>query len=167
MKELIKKPVDFNKIEFWAATTMYVFSVFLLVSKATQGDEFSSWTSNRGQFSDRHLEYSFFSNYFIPKLIRYSFLYCSYLLLSLTIVPSIIKKERLGINILLIVILFIILGVVFGVTDTWIKAYMFADFKNREDVYDTLFKSNFVYSFWLIMVFAFYQILKFTALYYL
>jgi two-component system LytT family sensor kinase len=167
MKELIKKPVDFNKIEFWAATTMYVFSVFLLVSKATQGDEFSTWTSNRVEFSDRHLEYSYFSNYFIPKLIRYSFFYCSYLLLSLSIVPAMIKKERLVINITLIIILFLTLGVVFGVTDTWIKAYLFADYKNRQDVYDVLFKSNFVYSFWLIMVFAFYQVLKFTALYYL
>lgn len=165
MKELIKKPIDFNKIEFWAATTMYVFSVFLLVSKATQGND-SNWTSNSDEFINRHLEYSYFSNYFIPKLIRYSFFYCSYLLLSLSIIPPLIKRERTGLNITLIIILFIILSVVFGTTDTWIKGYLFADYKNEEEVYATLFKSNFVYSFWLLMVFAFYQILKSTALYF-
>jgi len=167
MKELMKKPVDYNKIEFWAATTMYVFSVFLLVSKATQGEDFSNWTSNRIQFQDRHLEYAYFSNYLIPKLVRYSFLYCSYLLLSLTIVPSVINKERMALNITLTFILFIILGVVLGTTDTWIKGYLFADNTNKEDVYATLFKSNFVYSFWLIMVFTFYQVLKSVTLYYL
>ncbi len=165
MKDLIKKPIDFGRIEFWAATTMYVFSVFLLVSKATQGND-SNWTSNSDEFVNRQLEYSYFSNYFIPKLIRYSFFYCSYLLLTLAIIPSLIKKERLGLNIVLIIILFIALSVALGITDTWIKGYLFADNKDKEAVYETLFKSNFIYCFWLMMMFAFYQIIKSTGLHF-
>ncbi|MEO5997593.1 MAG: histidine kinase [Chitinophagaceae bacterium] len=167
MKELIKKPLDINKIEFWAVTTMYVFAVFLLVSRATQGDTYSNWSSNSMQFHDRHLEFSYFSNYFIPELIRYSVFYGLYLLLVYSIIPPIIEKKRVGLNILLILILFITLGAVFGITDTWIKGYLFADYKNREEVYEMLFKANFVYSFWLLMVFAFFIILKFTAIHYL
>ena len=165
MKDLIKKPIDFSRIEFWAATTMYIFSVFLLVSKATQGND-SNWTSNSDEFVNRQLEYSYFSNYFIPKLIRYSFFYCAYLLLTLAILPSLIKKERIWFNIVLIIILFIALSVALGTTDTWIKGYLFADNKNKEAVYETLFKSNFIYCFWLMMIFAFYQIIKSTALYF-
>ena len=104
MKELIKKPLDINKIEFWAVTTMYVFAVFLLVSRAAQGDTFSNWTTNSMQFHERHLEYSYFSNYFIPKLIRYTIFYGAYLLLVYTIIPPIIEKKRIGLNIVLIII---------------------------------------------------------------
>jgi two-component system LytT family sensor kinase len=165
MKEWTKRPIDFNKVEFWAATTMYVFSVFLLVSKATQGND-SLWTINSDEYTYRHLEYSYFSNYFIPKLIRYSFFYCAYLLLTLSIIPPLVKKERIWLNIIMIIILFIILSIMLGTTDTWIKGYLFADYKNKEEVYETLFKSNFIYCFWLMMIFAFYQIIKSTGLHF-
>ncbi len=167
MKDLIKRPLDVNKVEFWAATTMYVFAVFLLVSKATQSEEYSNWTLNSGQFRDRHLQFSYFSNYFIPKLVRYTAFYGAYAVMVFRIIPAIVQKARLGTNTLLIIVVFFLLGAIFGVTDTWIKGYLFADYENRQDVYDILFRSSFVYSFWLIMVFAFFQILKYSAMYFL
>lgn len=165
MKDLIKKPVDIDKIEFWAASTLYVFAVFLLVSNAAKGDFSSNWTFTGQQFADHHLRFDYFANYFVPQIIRYSLFYAGYVLLSKCIIPPILKKQNIGLYLISIVGLFFIIGCVNMVTDTWFKGYLFADYKTDQEVYNFLFNSNLIYAFWLMMMFALYAVIKYIAQY--
>jgi two-component system LytT family sensor kinase len=60
MKNIIKNPSDINKIEFWAATSIFVFSVFFLVSSSVT----NQWRPERFRFEGVYQQYSYFSNYF-------------------------------------------------------------------------------------------------------
>ncbi|MDB5120876.1 MAG: histidine kinase [Sphingobacteriales bacterium] len=165
MKEFIKKSVDLHKIEFWAATCVYVFSIFVLVSGATDGDFSSNWTPYSYEFEQRHLIQSYFANYFFPQIVKYTFLYCSYLLLNYYIVPAFLRKENIALNTIYTLTIFALMGLAFGIADTWIQGYLFADFKSDDEVYSQLFKSSFVYSFWLLMMYSLYSVMKYTAQY--
>lgn len=165
MKEFIRKSVDINKIEFWAATCMYVFSIFVLVSSATRDDFTSSWNPYNYEFEKRHLLQSYFGNYFFPQIIKYTFLYGSYLLLTFYIVPAFLRKENVVLNSIYTLALFATLGFAFGIADTWIQGYLFADFQSDDEVYNQLFKSSFVYAFWLLMMYSLYSVMKYTAHY--
>ena len=165
MKEFIKKPIDVNKIEFWAATCMYVFSVFVLVSSATKGNFASGWTPYSYEYEKRHLFQSYFGNYFCPQIIKYTSLYSSYLLLNFYVIPAFLRKENVVLNAIYTFVIFAILGLTFGIADTWIQGYLFADYKSDADVHNLLFNSSFVYSFWLLMMYTLYSVMKYTAQY--
>lgn len=53
---------------------------------------------------------------------------------------------------------------VLGTSDTWIKGYLFAEY-NEEMLYSKLFEESAIYAFWLILMFAFYNTIKFLAIY--
>ena len=161
MKDFIKKPTDINKIEFWAATTMFVFSVFFLVSGSIN---LSNGESTKYLFNEVHQEYSYFSNYFLPVLIRYSVFYGSYLLLTFYIVPSVSRKQNITLNIIFILALFSMISVILAITDTWIQGYLF-DSYGEQELYNILFQASFIYSFWLLMMFFLYTAIKHLAIY--
>jgi hypothetical protein len=165
MKEFIKKPIDVNKVELRAITCMYVLSIFILVSQAMRGDKLSNISEYQYQFQQRHLAYSYFSNNFLPQIIKYTVFYCTYLLLSFYIVPSFTRKERVVQNCIYTVLLFSFVAVVISITDTWLKGYLFVDALSENKVYNQLFREGSLYSFWLLMIFALYSVMKYVAQY--
>ena len=160
MKNLIKTPWDINRIEFWAASTMFVFSVFFLVSGAVN----NNWQPNSSMFGEAHQQYSYFSNYFIPMLSRYVLFYTSYCLLTFIIVPPILKRKNITIYILLAILIFYLISIVLATSDTWIKGYLFAEYK-EDELYSKLFEESAIYAFWLMLMFALYNTIKFLAIY--
>jgi two-component system LytT family sensor kinase len=90
MKNIIKNPSDINRIEFWAATTMFVFSVFFLVSGAIN----NNWEPGKYEFDEAHQHYSYFNNHFLPMLSRYISFYASYCLLTFVISTSPKQKRK-------------------------------------------------------------------------
>ncbi len=161
MKNLIKNPSDINRIEYWAATTMFVFSIFFLVSGSVNVQE---WRFNRDSFTEAHQEYAYFNNYFLPSLARYITFYGSYLLLAFFIVPPLSRRENITLNIIFTVLIFYIISVVLAVTDTWLQGYLFSSF-TEDQLYAKLFQESAIFSFWLLMMFALYNIIKFLAIY--
>lgn len=160
MKDLIKHPADINKIEYWAATTMFVFSVFFLVS----GSINQNWNPNEYQFSEAHQRYSYFSNYFLPQLIRYSIFYGAYLLLTFCMVPPLSRKQNVTLNLIFAFTVFSIVSVILAITDTWIKGHLFSSYK-EDELYDIVFQDGFIYSFWLMMMFFLYIGIKHVVIY--
>lgn len=160
MKEIINKPADINKIEFWAATTMFVFSIFFLVS----GSINQNWVPDKFEFTEAHQQYSYFYNYFLPSLVRYSVFFGSYLLLTFLIVPPISRKQNVALNIILTLGIFYFLSIVLGTTDTWLRGYLFTDYGENE-LYAKLFQESIMYSFWLLLMFALYTAIKQLAIY--
>ncbi|MFA5244656.1 MAG: histidine kinase [Pedobacter sp.] len=160
MKNLIKNPSDINRIEYWAASTMFVFSIFFLVSGAIN----NSWQSGQDEFQQAHQQYSYFSNYFLPMLCRYFTFYTSYCLLTFVIIPPLIRKENITLNILFTLLVFYLVSVVLATTDTWIQGYLFSKY-SEDELYAKLFQESAIYAFWLMMMFALYTSIKFFAIY--
>ena len=160
MKNIIKSPTDINKIEYWAATTMFVFSVFFLVSSSIT----DKWSFNEYTFNQAHQQYSYFSNYFVPTLFRYVTFYGAYCLLTFVIVPPLSKKDGLTLNIIFAVGIFFLISLILATTDTWTQGHLFGQYKEGE-LYSKLFQNNALYSLWLLMMFALYTSIKLVAIY--
>lgn len=161
MKNFIKNPSDINRIEYWAATTMFVFSIFFLVSSSVNIPE---WRYDPRTFEEAEQHYSYFNNYFLPALVRYITFYGSYLLLSFIIVPPLTRKENITVNIILTLVIFYLISVVLAVTDTWLRGYLFSTY-SEDELYAKLFQESAIFSFWLMMMFALYNIIKYLAVY--
>jgi hypothetical protein len=52
-----------------------------------------------------------------------------------------------------------------GVTDTWLKAYSFAEYPNHQTVENMIISSNATFAAWLMLIFAFYSAIKTTGAY--
>ena len=91
MKEYISNPANIRRIEFWAATTIFVFALFLMVQAVLSND----WVAVNGSPESQRLRVNYF---FVSRLIRYIIFYTGFLLLSFVIVPKLIKKESLILN---------------------------------------------------------------------
>lgn len=158
MKDFINKPANFNRIEFWAATTLFVFLVFFHISDAVHNGE------TRAQVSSAEANVPF-SYYFVAKLIQYAVLYLAFLFLNFIVVPKLIRKEGLFQNILSVILTLLAAGTVFGVKDTYLKYNLAPADKPDWTVHNFLFRSGFLYASWLLLVFGFYTAIKYTGLY--
>jgi two-component system, LytTR family, sensor kinase len=165
MKDLVIKPESLPKPEFWAATTIFVFSVFFLITPALDNDFAEIRTSNSWYFNEAHVPFNYYRNYFIPQLVKYITLYLSFLVLNFAVLPKLLRKEALVQNILFILLTFLAIGLVLGTTDTYLKSYLFPRYSTEENLYNALFQSSFLYAFWLILLFGFYAIIKYISLY--
>ncbi|MBE7176792.1 MAG: hypothetical protein INR69_10325, partial [Mucilaginibacter polytrichastri] len=72
MELTLKRPYDLKKLELWAATALYALAIIFMIPKVnTQGiQDFSA--PNKYGFDNGRYIYSFFANYFMPQLVRYS-----------------------------------------------------------------------------------------------
>jgi len=161
MKDLVIKPENVKNIEFWAATTIFVFAVFFHISGATNNGS----APNKAYFDEANVAFYYYQNYFVPQLIKLIFLYLAFLLLNFRVVPDLIKKENLYLNIFLIILVFLVLGLVYGITDTYYKNYLFRRFSTEDDTYQFIFQQSFIYAFWLIFLFGFYSLIKYAGIF--
>ena len=157
MKEFISNQKNIHRIEFWAATMFFIFFLFFYISHAVGFDDTA--TTSLGYVR------SPFNFSFLSQMVRYGTLYGAFLLLDLIIAPQLIRKEHIVLNILILISLFLIAGLVFGVTDTYLKAYLLNRFNTLNDAYIYIFQKSFLYTAWLLVIFGFYTLIKYTGLY--
>ena len=158
-------PFDINKIEFWGATLLYVLSIFILVSGAARQGMSPGWGPNDNPFNEHHLKYSYYANYMIPMFFRNTFFYGAYLVLTFYLVPKLIMRKYIVLNSILFMVVFAIIGIVCGVTDTWLKGWLYAEYNDPQEVENLLTSSNATFATWLMLLFAFYSAIKYTATY--
>ncbi len=163
-KNRVALPFDINKIEFWGATILYVLSIFMLVSGAARQGMSPGWGPNAFLFGEHNLKYNYYTYYLVPMFFRNTFFYGGYLILTFYLVPKMIGKKNLLVNSILFLLVFAIIGIVCGVTDTWLKAYLFAEYRT-EEVNNMVSSSNATFAAWLMLIFAFYCVIKSTAEY--
>ena len=157
MKDFISKPANFSKLEFWGATTFFVFAVFFLISEALNIG--LNTTGNNG------ITQSPFDYFFVNNLIRYAVLYGAFLILNFRIVPDFIKREAVWVNIILTIILFLLIGLIFGASSTFLKYAMMPQAKNDRITHNFLFQKGFLLALWLLLLYGFYSVIKYTGLY--
>ena len=155
MKDFISKPANFTKIEFWAVTTTYVFAVFFLINAAV-GDAWG--TSTTGVESLGHF-------YFVSKLLRYTILYLAFIILNFKIVPNLLKREALWLNIIAGLLIFFIVGLLFGVIDTFLKYRMMPADNYDRTTHNAIVQNRYLYSARLLLLFGFYSVVKYGGLY--
>lgn len=160
MRNLLKSPSEINRIEYWAASTVFVFSIFFLVSNSVS----NRWNYNQYDFKEAHQQYSYFQNYFLPTIFRSVTFYISYCLLAFVVVPPLVKRVNLTLNIIFLAAIFGMIFIVLSVTDTWLEGHLFGSMSEHQ-VYNKLFQENAIYSFWLLMMYTLYNAIKIFAIY--
>lgn len=151
------KPSFQGKVEFWAATTIFAFSVFFLLSGIVNAHE--------GLFFDPHIPFNYYGDFIFPSLIRYTFLYGAFLLLNFKVLPKLVAKERVALNCFYLILIFLATGTLFGITDTYLKKYLFDHYVEEDAAYAAFFQGSFSYAFRLLMILGFYTVLKYISVY--
>ncbi len=156
MKELTNRQINFARVEFWGATTIFVFLLFFHISFSLSND----WTENNQARVSIPFEHYFFSH-----MVRYVTFYGAFLIVNFVAVPKLIKKVQVVNNIGLIILVFAGVGIVIGVTDTYLQAYLLNEYANRQMAYNAIFGKSFLYAAWMLLVFGFYTIIKYLGTY--
>lgn len=156
IKNVIAEPIQRNKIEFWAATTIYVFALFSLSVDNSP---------NESSFRHANVVYHYYEYFFWPQLVRFTVIYLAFLLLNFKVVPRLIRKEAIWPNVLLVLAAFVAVGVVTGVADTYFKAYLLPGFDTLQEFWNYIFQRSFQNTLRLLLVFGFYTFIKYFGLY--
>ncbi|MGK7389098.1 MAG: sensor histidine kinase [Candidatus Cyclobacteriaceae bacterium M2_1C_046] len=163
MKDIIYKPENIKKVEFWVATAIFVFAVFLLLTPSV-GTE-NMWAPNRIFFEKANITFGFSANYFVPKLFQYITLYLTFLVLNFKVAPDLVEKKSVTKNIFILILTFIVLGLVLGTINTYLKTYLYIQYETADEAYRMFFQKSFIYSLWLIFILGFYNVIKYFGVY--
>lgn len=156
MKTFINKPENFSRIEFWAATTIFIFLIFFHITHAL----------NLNLPPDNSIETAnpLFNFFFVSRLIKYTVFYGAFLLLNFVLVPKLVQRESVFLTIVSIILVFAIIGTVFGFTNTYLQ-YLFKGAPTNPSTTQYIFHSSFLFSFWLMLLFGFYTVIKYASIY--
>lgn len=155
---------NYNKVEFWGITVVYVMALFLLISDAISHGRYDDWGRNAYQFQEAGVKYNLLVNYTIPVAIGYTFLYMGYIMLTLVVVPRIKSRQHLVGNILLGLLVFFVVSLALGVCDTWIQGYKLKD-TPLSTFYNTITRNRTIFGFWMLFLFVIYTVIKYFAIY--
>ncbi|CAM3785873.1 histidine kinase [Pontibacter korlensis] len=150
------EPIQRNKVEFWAATTIYVFSLFSLSI---------DYSPNEFYFQNTNLVFHYYEHFFWPQLVRFTVVYLAFLLLNFKVAPKLIHRESVWLNVLLVLAAFVAVGVVTGITDTYYKGYLITKYDYVQEFWNYTFQSSFQNTLRLLLVFGFYTFIKYFGLY--
>jgi two-component system LytT family sensor kinase len=165
MKEFINKPANLSRVEFWAATTIFVIAVFSLITTAVSNEGTNIWTSNRSVIEDAGLKFNYYQHYFFPQLIRYTVFYIAFLLLNFRICPLLLEKREIIKNIIAMTATYLTLALVIGITDTWLKNQVLMQYDSLDLAYNYIFQKAFIYAAWLLLMYSFYSVIRYSGEY--
>jgi len=157
MKNAFKINSTFTRIEFWAATTLFAFVMFFFL---TDGLDVSN-PPFKFRFEQAGVPFYFYKNYFIPQLVRNISLFLAFMYLNFIVVPKLVAKHRMLLHLSLLILVFVVLGVVFGITDTYLRAYIY----KAPDATELVVGQGIEEVFTLFTVFSIYSVIKYLSLY--
>ncbi|MDB5196527.1 MAG: histidine kinase internal subunit [Flaviaesturariibacter sp.] len=165
MTELFQKPSNATKTEFWAVTTLFVFFIFFYITDGLNGESALRSAHNLPFFEDAGLKFRFYKHYFIPQLIQHVFVFLAFLYLNLWVIPQLIKKQGIAKNIFIIILVYVAGGILFGITNTYLKGYLYTGARGRDAIDQDIFADSFLYAITLLWGLAIYTAMKCAALY--
>jgi sensor histidine kinase YesM len=155
MKEVKIEQAKLGSLELVAATIVYVFFTFLLLTDVLPNDQ--------RLFKSAGIPFQFYEDYFFPGLARYTATYAAFLLLNFKVVPKLIIKEKLLINSIALALVYGVLGIIFGVAATYSRFYITAEIKNIDNFYVNSFFVGFLEAFLVMFLFALYYLIKYKG----
>lgn len=158
MTNLLKKPVTFEKVEFWGATAIYCLSVFMLLGQMINADSSDSPLGIlTAPFADPYGN----SENFLPQLLRYTAFYGWFLMTNMIVIQSFIKARYVFLNVVLLIVICAGAALLLTATDTFIRPYIYDQISPSEfEVHLVLFKHNITYILWITILLAFYTLAK-------
>ncbi|AKQ45643.1 histidine kinase [Rufibacter radiotolerans] len=157
MKSILPTPTFQSKIEFWAAITIFAFAVLFLVT----GPE----VPYLEKFQDEGIRFYYYRNFFTPQLLQFIGTFLTVLILNFILIPKLLAKEKVAKNVLWVLLAFLFLGLLFSITNTYLQAYRFGQFRTEEDTYESIFLESFHTTLTLFALFAFYTFIKYVSTY--
>ena len=153
------------RLEFWGFVILWTFGVIFFIWNRFSNEGPSDIPFKAG-FDKIGMPFNYYKNYVIPVFIEFFiFTFGAFGVINFYLVPSIILKERVGRNILLVILVFFIVGLADAITDTFTHAYRYVD-NSGYDIQEEILKS-FLSPFQLFVMTALYTLLKYTALYFI
>ncbi|TPE42457.1 sensor histidine kinase [Pontibacter mangrovi] len=156
IKNIVAEPIQRNKVEFWAASTIFVFALFSLSI---------DYSPNEFYFRNANVVYHYYEHFFWPQLVRFTIIYLAFLLLNFKVAPRLMRKEAIWQDILLMIAVFVAVGVVTGIADTYFKAYLQTRFDTLQGFWNYTFQRSFQDTLRLLLLFGFYTFIKYLGLY--
>jgi len=157
MKDLYTSE-NFKKIEFWGVTTIFVFVLFFHISHAL-GNDIS--IDRQSPVVPRQP----FDYYFVSNLIRYVILYASFLLLNFLVIPKLLKKEAVLLQVTLIITTGLVIGLLLGLTNTSLKYRMLPNTYVNAATHQSIFQNSMLFACKLLLMFGFYSVIRYTGIY--
>jgi hypothetical protein len=155
MKEYFTHKPNFEKVEFWAATTIFVFLVFFHISNIVSGD----WRHNIPELGIPLTTRGYVA-YFAVRMVQYLALYLAFLLMNFRVVPQLVESRNLFMNITFSILTVGVLCVIFATTYTFVNEEILHRSRRMYPIQSGIF-----YVLWLTMAFAFYSIIKYVSIY--
>jgi len=150
---------DFKKIEFWIATGLFLLTIFLLLSGADR--DFNGFRYNIAYpFREAGIPFSYFSHYFIPRIISLSVYYSCFLLLNYVLIPAIFGKKNTALNITWSTLLLLAISLTNWILSTYSKAYILVRYDDISQAYAFLFGKSLIYTILVFLLITFYVAIK-------
>ena len=161
MKDFIRRPEFVRSLEFWTATSIFIVAVFFRITAALTGDTSGIPVSDVTQIG--HVPEDYYRLFFFPQLFQYIILYAAFLLLNFVVVPRLVDRKALALDIIFALLIIGLLGIGLGTIDTYLKHEVLHHFDDREDAWFALFRERTIYAVWLAIVFGFYTTAKYAG----
>lgn len=160
------RPNDtFTKIEFWAASTIFVFIMFFFIIDGLNGDSSVGNLAFKNKFIGSDVYFNFYRNYFYPQLVRYISLFITLMYLNFMVIPALVKRESILLNILKLIVVIILSIVIFGITDSYLKEFAYDPSHAVNANYRMMFYEGVDHAFTIFGVFAIYSLIKYISQY--
>jgi two-component system, LytTR family, sensor kinase len=166
MIDFLKRQANFARTEFWAFTTIFVFTLFFFITDNLDGANAMNNAPYRKDFEQANVPYSYYSNFFIPQFIWLIVMFVSFMFLNFVVIPNIVRRKSIWKNILFFVLTFLVSGLIFSICDRYVHAYRFAPNAPESAEWET-FEQSILDTFSMFGVLLFYSIIKYLALYFL
>jgi hypothetical protein len=163
MREYIRRPAFVRSVEFWTATSIFIVAVFFRITAALTGDASGLPVTDASQVG--RIPENYYSLYFFPQLLQYAVLYAAFLLLHFVIVPRLVNRQALVINILLALITISLLGLGLGVLDTYLKHTLLLSYPSQAEAHFAIIRERMLYSVWMSLLFGFYTAARYGEVY--
>lgn len=137
---------NINRIEFWIATALYTLAIIGICTSTTFGPD------NAYRFTESQISYRVMKNFFLPEIIKTTTLYVSFLLFNFSLMPQLVRRNNIALNIILTILVTGASVLIWMVANTYSQAYRLVEFDHLSSGYDVLFGEAFTYIFLLYLL---------------
>ncbi|AMM52935.1 histidine kinase [Rufibacter sp. DG15C] len=157
MKEILNDKEQFKKLEFWLVTILFVLAAFSMANNS----------SNYLQelYKEHRTPFDYYGNYLFPNLAECALIYVTFVFLNFKVFPDLVGGENKKLPIFYLVLVFAVLGLLFGVIETHSKNYLFHTFATEDQALDNYFQKSYLQAAWFVFVFGLYYAIKISVFY--
>ncbi len=142
----------FEKLEFWALTTVFIFTLPVQISPETSND------FHAGYLPSQNSSVNYYANYLVPIVARYVVVFVAFLYLNFRLLPALLRKEFTTRNLTLSAGIVVLLMTLFFVTGVYL-------FNNSGDPKYVIFQKSLLGTAVVLGIYGGYMLVRYLALF--